>query len=990
MSRHNFFWTAFEDSSNRLWFGTLSGGLLLYDPSTDSLQQHVYDGDSGSPPIISVRSIAEDRQGNLWVAGDGTLATLDPKTMKFEALAFHVSKVAINVLTLPNDVRTYNSVSIDADGQVWIATGSSGVLKIAPDRNSWQLYRHDPNDRFSPASNELWASFVDQSGQVWIGGIDGLNRFNPLTESVSYVARPKKLPTDGLIIYVAALPDNRLVAASDSSGYWVVDLESGRWSELPWPRGSTSKRIECIWSTNDGAVWVSSPDSPKLFRLDPSLTQIRSYHPPDRPDAFYVDGDGMIWLGISIVGLIRLDPESGAMTTWRPDADDPDSIGHDMVWDSFQDDSGRFWVGTYRGLDLMDRAAGKFRHYEPDPGRVDSLPAHDVRRIVQDDSGSLWVHTARGMSRYVSERDGFEHYPLLQSPMDVTEWTEHAPVAHGRLWWGSANGIASFDFKERRYFLYGPDEGIVDMPDGLAAMPDGRLALAFGDRIGLFSLDRVRRDSMAPKLALTKIMLGNRTLEPSGENQGYELDGTAWSAIGLTLAHDHEPVTFEFSALNFANSMRNRYKYRLEGVDAEWLEAVATNRRATYTTLPPGEYKLQIKAANADGIWNEAGVSLGLTVLPPWWRTWWAYMLYAVATVVMLTSIVGLRTRTLRMQASELESQVANRTRELIAQREIVESQAKHLEDLVETKDRLMTRISHEFRTPLTVILGPIERLQSQTASETLLTYLDTAKRNASRLLRLVDQLLGLARLRGGHAEPTRAVAAAPIIRQVVASFESLTSDRSLELTLDSIAELSLQTTADALEKIVVNLVSNAIKYSYRGARIRIVLAEDSGRTGTLTVSDTGRGISPERLPHIFKPFERGHDDAEHIPGSGLGLALVHELVTAHGGQVTVESVPGTGSVFRVSLPLASAQAQESIAAGIVSEEARIEVAALRAAAVNPVHPGIRAAEPSILVIEDNADMRNYLAEVLGIGYQLTFASDGAQGLEMRPRRFRT
>lgn len=984
LPRHNFFWTAFEDSSNRLWFGTLSGGLLTFDPTTDSLRQYVYDDTVDSPPIISVRSIAEDHQGQLWVAGDATLATLDPKTMKFTPVVLRRKEGAINTLNLPDYAMDFNSVSVDGDNHVWIATSGAGVIRILKDRRSRQLYRHDPNDRYSLGSNELYASFVDASGQVWIGGFDGLNRFNPLTEAVDYVNRPSHLPAEALIAYVQALPDNRLVAASGISGYWVIDLESNIWSELPWPRGSTSKTIHSIWVTNDGAVWVASPDNPKLFRLDPTLKQTRSYRPPDRPDSLYVDDDGMYWLGISIVGLVRLDPETGAMTTWRPDARNSKSLSHDMVWDAFEDGSGRFWVGTYRGLDLMDRDAGTFLHYEPDPERPDSLPAHDVRRIVQDEAGSLWVHTARGMSRYAADDDTFEHFPLLQSPIDVTEWTKHAPIAHGRLWWGSANGVASFDFKERRYFLYGPSEGITDKPDGLAAMPDGRLALALGDRIGLFGPDRIRKDTTVPKLALTSITLGKRTLDPSIKNDAFDLDATAWSATRLILRHDHQPVTFEFAALHFANSPRNKYKYKLEGIDNKWLETDSKDRRATYTTLPPGQYTLRVKAANPDGVWNEDGLAFSLTVLPPWWYTWWAFALYATALVLAFVAMVWFRTRTLHTRASELESQVATRTRELVEQKAIVESQAKHLEELVETKDRLMTRISHEFRTPLTVILGPIDRMHAEATSPNLQSYLAVTKRNASRLLRLVDQLLGLARLRSGHIESTRPVAAASIIRQVLASFESLAIERGLDLKLDRMENLTLQTTPDALEKITVNLVSNAIKYSAAGSQIRVSLNAGEGMTGILTVSDSGRGISPERLPHIFEPFERGHDEAERIPGSGLGLALLRELVTAHGGQVQVESTVGVGSVFRVFLPLAAQNAQPATVADEPSEEARVEVATLRAGvATASAAPPLPTSGARILVIEDNADMRSYLSQILSDTYHMTYAADGSEGLDM-------
>ena len=424
--------------------------------------------------------------------------------------------------------------------------------------------------------------------------------------------------------------------------------------------------------------------------------------------------------------------------------------------------------------------------------------------------------------------------------------------------------------------------------------------------------------------------------------------------------------------------------YRLEGLESEWIETDASDRRATYTTLPPGHYTFQVKAANPSGIWGEDDTPLTLTVLPPWWQTWWAYLAYLISAALFLALVVEFRTRSLKAREATLESQVSARTHELAEQKAIVEGQAKHLEELMETKDRLMTRISHEFRTPLTVILGPLDRLSAAMKDSEVATYLDSTKRNASRLLRLVNQMLGLARLRSEHYDSTRPVAIIPIARQVVASFESLAKERMLDLGLEFKEEVVVLSTEDAIEKIAVNLISNAIKYSPPGARI-CVSADKSEDTGTISVMDTGRGIESERLPHIFEPFERGHDEAERIPGSGLGLALVHELATAHGGKVDVESVPGRGSTFLVSLPLAEADASSSQAPGGLSEEAKLEVAALRSAQAliaRPQHP----TEPthSLLVIEDNADMREYLKRLLGRLYRVDLPRTVTRGSSAR------
>ena len=823
------FWTGFEDSGKRLWFGTLGGGLLRYDPATDSLQQFVYERTPESPPVRNLRSIAQDRSGKLWLAGEDGLATLDPDTMTFRRIHWRNTVEDVNELGLPDMLLPFWSVAEAPDGHVWLATYGAGVFRIAPDRKSWVRFRHDRADPASLSGDDVWKVFIDHSGQHWFAAAqDGLNRFNPLTDAIEYFAFPGLL--DGATLKgLAALPDGRLAAGTSNHGAWVFDPAEASWTPLDWPTptGTPGRRpsprahrtVEDLWVTSDASIWVAGNPNPsaKLFRLEGEFAQATTFPQAYRPSIVYLDRQQRLWIATPFRHLARVELPTGARMQWAEDSGDPHALRTTMIWEIFEDRQGRMWFGNDLGLDRMDPGTGQFRHYDADPGRTGSLPAGDVRLIVEDERGELWVSSDAGVSRYDRAGDAFESFPLPESPIDARSQGGHAGIVKSQLWWGSATGLTSFDLPSRRYRSYGPAQGVPGTPKGVAALPDGRLALAYADRIGLFSPDRVLRDPTVPRVSLTAMRSGNRLLQPAGDAADGILRSSAWTATEITLPHDHEPVTFEFAALHFAAPARNRYAYRLEGVDASWLETDARNRRATYTTLPPGRYEFRVRAANPDGLWNVEGLAIALTVLPPWWMTWWAYALYGLLALFLLMATSWYRTRSLRSRADLLESQVAARTEELVEQKRIVESQALHLAELADNKDRLFARISHEFRTPLTVIMGPIERLQALTESDSVRAYLASARRNAGRLLRLVDQLLGLARLRSGHSEPTRAILAAPIIRQVTASFESLAASRDLDLSVEVIDDIAFQTSANALETIAVNLVSNAIKYRSPG-----------------------------------------------------------------------------------------------------------------------------------------------------------------------------
>ena len=433
--------------------------------------------------------------------------------------------------------------------------------------------------------------------------------------------------------------------------------------------------------------------------------------------------------------------------------------------------------------------------------------------------------------------------------------------------------------------------------------------------------------------------------------------------------------------------MDTRYAYKLEGVDEDWIETGASKRFATYTMVPPGNHVLQVKASNPDGSWSDQINSIQLTVLPPWWQTWWAYSLYVIVFVLMLFVYIRLRTIGLTRKAEVLEKTVEERTAQIREHEKQIQYQAEHLEELLHLKEKLIANISHEFRTPLTLISGPVKRMLNTSDSPENISRLQMVKRNSERLLRLVDQLLGLARL--GAEEPlTQSMQPlTSMARMITESFQATAEEKDLKLSMEPGDELWVNCSADALEKILLNLLSNAIKYTPAGGRITVNTALNENDRVALSVNDTGVGIAEKDQQAIFERFHRIDDSAEAVPGAGIGLALVKELAEAHDGKIHLHSRTGEGTRIVVTLPRSKfTPVAEEISRVAVNDEAiALEIESLK----RPSDAGLRQApdqgiddRPRILVVEDNVDMQNYLVELLSEDYHCDVAGDGQQAVE--------
>ncbi|HMB77945.1 MAG TPA: two-component regulator propeller domain-containing protein [Kiloniellaceae bacterium] len=1028
--------TLLEDRQGVLWIGTRQGGLNRFDPETETFTPYVHAlDDSTSLSHDTVHFIHEDSTGTLWIGTGQGLNRFDAASGTFTRF------LPVPGAALDSRRNSILTLFEDQEGLFWLSTPTpvvqQGQPKVVID-NPTQLYSFDPGtgafvfhepdledpNSFDPASG-IQSFYQDRAGTLWIGTFKGgINKLDRYTTKFSHYSFGSER--------VRAIQEDRegrlwigtgaLIAIPQGGALHRLDPETGEvtsYRNVPGDSTSLSwNYVGDLFEDRRGRLWVASVFGLELF--DPATGTFRQRYVPYRSRVSSVSDivegrEGTLWISSFFVGLLRFDAATGTFKYYRHDPDDPQSIPSDFLVCLRFDRDGILWIGTEGGglmttergglmtEDFAQRAigGGELIRFDPATERVtsyaDLVPGLvAITYIHEDTRGRLWLATrTKGLLRF--DRDTGE----------VKRFTTREGLAHnsvtgiledrdGQLWLSTVAGLSRFDPEEGTFRNYDASDGLQGqyfIDRSAFAGKDGDLY--FGGRHGLNIVDpdRVRDNPHPPQVVLTGLRVFGRDLVPREE-------GPLRAHLSVTeeveLSHRQNEVTFEFVGLHFSRPEKNRYQYRLEGYDNDWSEP-GTQRTATYTNLDPDTYTFRVQAANADGIWSEEGTSVRLVIMPPWWQRAWFYALCLLGLLALAYTGYQARVHQLRMQARALQEQVAERTRELVVEQQKTEEQAGRLKELDEAKSRFFANISHEFRTPLTLIMGPLQDALARPEAPVLSRpQLQRIHRSSLRLLRLVKQLFDLSKLEASQMRLNRQPGEiADFLGELVRSFAPLAERR--QITLQYRAEAEVRPFAfdpEALEKVFSNLLSNALKFTPAGGKVWVTVHPRSERgeeAVEVVVKDTGPGIAGSALESIFERFEQVDGGATRAhEGMGLGLALARELVELHGGALRVESEVGFGSAFTVWLPLEEVAGASVVEAAAAEDRfATLEEAAELEAAALPLDGHHAEAEPTgsleqpvVLVVEDHPDVRELLQDYLGADYRLLEAADGTAGLE--------
>jgi Signal transduction histidine kinase len=849
----------YQDNLHRIWVGLADvGGVNIFDPYTYHASSISYRSEGIDMSKYVVFDITEDCNNNIWIGTQNGLYRTNLEGNQFE----YFSHNSADPYSITNNI--VRVIYEDNAGTIWIGTNGGGVNKFEYTKDRFEIYCHIEGNEGSLSSDMAYSIIQDSIGYIWIGTDNGLNRIDPVT---------------GEIIHYGINACN--------------------------PTGLPNRIIHAIYEDSYGTLWVGTLGGLARLNVESGEFEVLPEFANNRVLSIAEDSQGQLWVGDFLDGIIKIDISTGLFRTYVNNPQDPNSLSDDSVNSIFVDSSDNVWIGTNNGLNLYNRAADNFTVFTEQQMEGKGLSCDVINNIFEDSQGRLWISTNGGGVNLLN-RNGFEftHYTTQDGfPSSIIFFS--VEDMQGHLWLGTNNGLCDYDSSNGHTVNYDIYNGLPSDQFNSASclLEDGRLMLGTTQGVVAFY-----PDEMVIGNAISPVILTNFTVDGLSDfinKPVYQIDN-------LTLPYSNNSFSFEFAVLDYSASIKNQYAYLLEGFEESWHYTDASKRIAMYTNIPAGEYTLHIIGSNGFGVWNNSGVTLKISIVPPIWQSWWFIGLMVISAVGLLYIGYRLRLGILSNQNRRLGKLVEEHTLELRELYEKERSLHNCLEIEVQKRAEFTRALFHELKTPLTPLLPASEYLVNEIKNEPARSFARCVRSGVEKLDHRIEELLDLARgevgiltLKQEQVRPSSLLGeAVDYFRPLAAKYEQqLISDFSYSLP-------AVWVDRDRIKQVVLNLLSNAMKFTRRGGIITVVSVV-KGEYLEVSVTDTGRGIEKDRLEHIFLPYHQRMPASsrkidEKLGGLGLGLALCKIIVELHGGEIWVRSHRGKGSTFSFTIPLAT------------------------------------------------------------------------------------
>ena len=958
---HNSIQTIYEDKEGSLWFGTGAGldkldfktGRFKHcwkNPNKDLLlnSNYAYNSifrDSLWQTKYWVNTICSDETGTIWMGTHGGLVEFNPK----EGTSFNYLYTAQKLIFAQRPPNRIYSICQDViSGSLWVVTEQDGLFSFDKKTKTFTRYNNQANTVFS-----------EKSGTLWVGTSTGFEKLNRTKQPF------KKYSINNIACVIINTNENILWVFTNDEWWKKFDIRKEQF--VPYSFGNDF--LYFVYPEGDLA-FITKEES---FYIRDSLGTITCFLDSSLKDfnkslSWGWKTDKGYWLGTHQGGFCLLNPKTNRVSEIR-------NLKLDVYY-IYEDSFGLLWISTYMGkVFCYYPELDSLVEFSPDSKNLSTISGRVVSQIYEDKKRRLWFATNTGLNRLDRSTNKFIHF-TSKNGLPSDNILGIVEDDKGYLWLNTSKGISKLDPERNQFKNYDVSYGLelpADVYYGFGCKTrNGEIYFPGAKGFTRFHPDSVKDNPFIPPVVITSFKKFDKPYPFTND---------------IRLPYNENFISFEFAALSYISPERNQYAYMMEGLDKDWVYS-GTRRYASYPNLAPGEYEFRVKGSNNDGVWNEAGTSISIIISPPWWKTTWAYILYS-------TLILSIIYFTWKMQVKRIR---------IGHEYEMSKFEAEKLHEVDEIKSRFFANISHEFRTPLTLILGPVKQIIERTKEEKTRDDLKIVHKSANRLIGLVNQLLDISKLESGNMKlqtvPQNII---PLLKALALSFTSYAERKRITLKFNSAEEeIITYIDKDKIEKIITNVLSNAFKFTPEGGRIEVtvqskpssfpplVKGELKGGFVEISIRDSGIGIPKAKLFQIFDRFYQV--DGSHTreqEGTGIGLSLTKELVELHKGKIELESEEGKGTTFTINIPLG----KEHLKPEEIYEEEKekeyekeiIDLSIEEFADRKEKHIGEidfpeKSELPLLLIVEDNSDVRNYIKNNLDKEYRILEAVDGEDG----------
>jgi len=1009
----NFVRGIYQSSDSTIWIGIADGSVYRLNRNRNKFTREITARDVFNywnlphhgrtyNSILYIDHQPPDTQNILTIGSQFGIFKYDYKKKKFIKYDMNIAKLTDN-----NVGEYFNDYYISEEGLIWAAS-THGCYIVNPETDQLKHRKMVRIDSKNLSYGYISTIFQDRQGLVWVVGLGGgINNYDKNKRKISnYIIEEDTTDYSIYAILEDISSEGHIVwLGTKKHGIIKYDLLTNKQKNY---RGEITHRITTICQSEDNLnyLWIGTLGE-GLYLFDKqkeSFSAVR-YHDESsdllhhRVDiqspisllitSLLIDKNGICWIG-SLAGLYKFDPQNNKITSYLHDPTKINSINSNDVsalCASYRGNESFLWIGTRSGgLNKLDIRNEKFTHFNYNPADSMSVNANYISSIFEDKSGNLWIGTPRGLNRYNSDDNRFIR--VIDKEKKLSAEIQSIMMDESEnLWMNTLSGLHKFDPSTGNLRTYG------DPFDRWSyhQSKNGRIYLANGSNLVSFNPEDIKNNPYIPPVVLTDFQIFNKSIKASATKDS-PLSKAISKTESIRLSYQRSVFSFEFAALDYSDPANNKYAYKMENVDPDWVYTDASRRFATYTNLDPGEYTFKAKGSNKDGIWNEEGISINVIITPPWWKTKWAYTVY-----VFLCGFVIIGLWRFQINRMKIKQQI-----------EMQYYETEKLREVDHFKSRFIANISHEFRTPLTLIEGPVKQLLSGLAADHHADQYHLILRNTKRLLKMVNQLLDLSRLDAGQMTlRTSLTPLIPFLRGITMTFASKADMKNIKLEFKAEKEdIPLYLDRDKFETIVINLLSNAFNYTPDKGKIivstglprrknsikdineKLYQKETTNSINEyilIMIANSGPLIPDEHLDKIFDRFY--HSDKERYSdqkGTGIGLALTKELVELHQGWIQVTSNLNEGTVFTIALPIGCNHLQEEQIIEVPTKDTEIE----QPGSMIPLERSDTQIEEVqndkllIMIVEDNVEVRQFIRSALKDCYRFTEASEGKQGFQ--------